>query len=205
MGLAVLPLLAARWVVGARYFYVPMIGVAWLAAQVLRQAPPVVPVIVLAGLGILALVIAATIISVSFATRGAMASNRPIVEVLHFVGAGDRYIANRFMRHFLRLGVEGAMIGVGAASVLVGMAPTFWVVVVGRLLQGAAGALIVAVYMPIITTSVAREQRGRAIGFVITIMTVGAMAGAPLGGRAIPIRSSLCRLAGGICARRFAP
>src|SRR5947199_3253994 len=29
-------------------------------------------------------------ISVSFATRGAMAANRPIVEVLHFVGAGDR-------------------------------------------------------------------------------------------------------------------
>jgi MFS transporter, DHA2 family, multidrug resistance protein len=29
---------------------------------------------------------------------------------------------------------------------------------------------------------VLREQRGRAIGFVITIMTVGAMAGAPLGG-----------------------
>ncbi|GAA0003249.1 hypothetical protein BRDID11002_32500 [Bradyrhizobium diazoefficiens] len=55
---------------------------------------------VLAGLGILALVIIATIISVSFATRGAMAANRPIVEVLHFVGAGDRYIANRFLRHF---------------------------------------------------------------------------------------------------------
>lgn len=75
-----------------------------------------------------------------------------------------------------------AMVGVGAASVLVGLAPTFWLVVVGRLLQGAAGALIVAVYMPIITTSVLREQRGRAIGFVITIMTVGSMAGAPLGG-----------------------
>jgi cell division transport system permease protein len=40
---------------------------------------------VLAGIGILALVIVATIISVSFATRGAMAANRPIVEVLHFV------------------------------------------------------------------------------------------------------------------------
>src|ERR1700732_4766184 len=43
---------------------------------------------VLAGIGILALVIIATIISVSFATRGAMAANRPIVEVLHFAGAG---------------------------------------------------------------------------------------------------------------------
>ncbi len=70
---------------------------------------------VFAGIGILALVILATIISVSFATRGAMAANRPIVEVLHFVGAGDRYIANRFLRHFLRLGLEGGVIGGGIA------------------------------------------------------------------------------------------
>jgi cell division transport system permease protein len=70
---------------------------------------------VFAGIGILALVIAATIISVSFATRGAMAANRPIVEVLHFVGAGDRYIADRFFRHFLRLGLEGGLIGGGIA------------------------------------------------------------------------------------------
>jgi len=70
---------------------------------------------VFAGIGILALVIIATIISVSFATRGAMAANRPIVEVLHFVGAGDSYIANRFLRHFLRLGLEGGVIGGGIA------------------------------------------------------------------------------------------
>ena len=75
---------------------------------------------VLAGIGILALVIIATIISVSFATRGAMAANRPIVEVLHFVGAGDRYIANRFLRHFLRLGLEGGVIGGGAAMLTFG-------------------------------------------------------------------------------------
>lgn len=70
---------------------------------------------VLAGIGILVLVIITTIISVSFATRGAMAANRPIVEVLHFVGAGDRYIASRFQRHFLRLGLEGGLIGGGVA------------------------------------------------------------------------------------------
>jgi cell division transport system permease protein len=75
---------------------------------------------VIAGLGILALVIIATIISVSFATRGAMAANRPIVEVLHFVGAGDRYIANRFLRHFLRLGLEGGVIGGGLAMLVFG-------------------------------------------------------------------------------------
>lgn len=76
--------------------------------------------VVLAGLGILALVIVATIISVSFATRGAMAANRPIVEVLHFVGAGDRFIANRFFRHFLRLGLQGGIIGGGAAMLMFG-------------------------------------------------------------------------------------
>lgn len=73
--------------------------------------------IVLAGTGILLLVVVATIISVSFATRGAMAANKPIVEVLHFVGAQDRYIANRFLRHFLRLGLEGGLIG-GIAAML---------------------------------------------------------------------------------------
>jgi len=75
---------------------------------------------VFAGVGILILVIIATIISVSFATRGAMAANRPIVEVLHFVGAGDRYIANRFLRHFLRLGLQGGVIGGGFAMLAFG-------------------------------------------------------------------------------------
>jgi cell division transport system permease protein len=75
---------------------------------------------VFAGIGILALVIIATIISVSFATRGAMAANRPIVEVLHFVGAADSYIANRFLRHFLMLGLEGGLIGGGVAMLFFG-------------------------------------------------------------------------------------
>lgn len=75
---------------------------------------------VFAGIGILVLVIIATIISVSFATRGAMSANRPIVEVLHFVGAGDSYIANHFLRHFLRLGLEGGVIGGGAAMLAFG-------------------------------------------------------------------------------------
>jgi len=77
---------------------------------------------VAAGLAVLALVIIATVISVSFATRGAMAANRPIVEVLHFVGAGDRFIANRFLRQFLRLGLEGGAIGGGAAMLVFGIA-----------------------------------------------------------------------------------
>jgi len=73
------------------------------------------------GLGILALVLAVTVLSVTFATRGAMAANRPIVEVLHYVGATDGFIARQFQRHFLILGFKGGAIGGGAAILLFGV------------------------------------------------------------------------------------
>jgi len=72
------------------------------------------------GLGVLALVLAVTVLSVTFATRGAMATNRPIVEVLHYVGATDGFVASQFQRHFLVLGFKGGAIGGGAAIVLFG-------------------------------------------------------------------------------------
>jgi cell division transport system permease protein len=74
------------------------------------------------GLGIFGLVLAATILSVAFATRGAMASNRPIVEVLHLVGAKDAYIASQFQRRFLTLGLKGGALGGGAAILFLALA-----------------------------------------------------------------------------------
>lgn len=73
---------------------------------------------VAAGIGILILVIAATMLSVTFATRGAMATNKPVIEVLHFVGAKNGFIAGRFQRHFLLLGLQGGAIGGGIAALL---------------------------------------------------------------------------------------
>src|SRR6516162_7031432 len=75
-----------------------------------------------ACIAVMALVWAVTILSVTFATRGAMATNRPIVEVLHYVGATDAFIAGQFQRHFLLLGLKGGLIGGGAAIVLFGCA-----------------------------------------------------------------------------------
>jgi cell division transport system permease protein len=75
-------------------------------------------VTVVIGASILALVFVATVLSVVFATRGAMASNRDVVSVLHFVGAEDGYIAREFQRHFLMLGLKGGLIGAAAASIL---------------------------------------------------------------------------------------
>ncbi|MGB6537566.1 MAG: ABC transporter permease [Xanthobacteraceae bacterium] len=73
------------------------------------------------GLAVLALVLVVTLLSVSFATRGTMATNRPIVEVLHYVGATDAFVASQFQRHFLVLGLKGGMIGGGAAIVVFGV------------------------------------------------------------------------------------
>jgi cell division transport system permease protein len=73
---------------------------------------------VLAGLSVLALVLAAAMMSVMFATRGAMAANRQIIEVLHIIGAKDGFIAAEFQRHFLLLGLKGGALGGGIAMVL---------------------------------------------------------------------------------------
>src|SRR6516165_165263 len=86
------------------------------------------------GIGIFGLVLAATVLSVAFATRGAMASNRPIVEVLHFVGAKEAYIARQFQRHFLVLGLKGGAIGGIAAIAFLALAGP-----VSGLFVGSAG------------------------------------------------------------------
>jgi cell division transport system permease protein len=74
------------------------------------------------GIGVLMLMFASTILTVTFATRGAMAANKTVIEVLHFVGAKNGFIAGNFQRHFLLLGLQGGGIGGGAAIVLFALA-----------------------------------------------------------------------------------
>jgi cell division transport system permease protein len=76
-----------------------------------RQIRTVTRSFALGGLAILLLVAAATTAIIISATRSSMASNREIVEVLHFVGATDRYIAREFEKHFLRLGIRAGLVG----------------------------------------------------------------------------------------------
>lgn len=73
---------------------------------------------VVIGFAVLVLVFAATVLSVVFATRGAMSGNKDIVSVLHFVGAEDGFIAGEFQRHFLVLGLKGGLAGAAAASLV---------------------------------------------------------------------------------------
>src|SRR5262249_49558524 len=93
------------------------------------------------GIAILALMLTATVLSLAFATRGAMATNRPIVEVLHFIGARDRFVARQFQGHFLVLGLEGGAIGGGAALAVIALAGFFGDQFLGTAGQDQASAL----------------------------------------------------------------
>jgi cell division transport system permease protein len=77
------------------------------------------------GMAVLILILSATVLSVVFATRGAMAGSGHIIEVLHFVGAEATFIAAEFRRHFLYTGLQGALAG-GAAAVLVFIGFSWW-------------------------------------------------------------------------------
>lgn len=72
---------------------------------------------VAASVVVLILVLTAMVLSVIFATRAAMAGNRDVVQVLHFVGAEDSFIAGEFQHHFLILGFKGG-VGGGIGAML---------------------------------------------------------------------------------------
>lgn len=77
------------------------------------------------GLCVLLLVFTATVLTVVFATRGALTGNRHIVEVLHFVGAEARFVARQFQTHFLMIGIKGAVAG-GVLAAMVFAAANLW-------------------------------------------------------------------------------
>ncbi len=99
-----------------------------------RRLAALSDVVMLIGVGVLVLVLLVTILSVSFATRGAVAANRAVVQVLHLVGARESFIASAFQRHFLIVGLNGAILGGAAAALfflLAGVAPDLAAIVPG--------------------------------------------------------------------------
>lgn len=71
---------------------------------------------VLIGSAVLGLVFFAMVLTVIFATRGALAGNRHIVEVLHFVGAESSFVAEEFQKHFLLISLKGSLAGAFLAA-----------------------------------------------------------------------------------------
>ena len=69
----------------------------------------------LLGAGVLVLLLIALVVLVTHAARSALEANRGVIEVLHLIGARDRFIARQVELHFLRSGFVAASAGVGLA------------------------------------------------------------------------------------------
>ena len=127
--------------------------------------------IVASGLLVLALIVTATVLAIIFATRGTMSSNREIVDVLHFIGASNNFIAGEFQGRFLTIGFRGGIIG-GVGSILffiiVGLAAGSMVpqeanqqlgILFGRFALGLDGMLGILAVVPVIAALTAITSR----------------------------------------------
>jgi cell division transport system permease protein len=127
--------------------------------------------IVFSGLLVLALIVVATVLAIVFATRGTMASNREIVDVLHFIGASNSFIAGEFQGRFLLIGFRGGIVGGLAAIIfffLVGITTGNMLstgasaqigVLFGRFALGFDGILGLAAVIPVIAAVTAITSR----------------------------------------------
>src|SRR5215217_3970399 len=127
--------------------------------------------IVVSGLLVLILIGAATVLAIVFATRGAMATNREIVDVLHYIGASNKFIAGEFQGRFLSFGLQGGLLGTVAALLfftLVGTAAGNMLsseagaqmgVLFGRFALGIDGLIGIAAVVPVIAALTAITSR----------------------------------------------
>lgn len=68
------------------------------------------------GLAIVAMVGAASVLTVVFTTRAGLAVHHDVIELLHLMGARDLYIARQFENEAMRLGFSGGLAGVALAA-----------------------------------------------------------------------------------------
>lgn len=127
--------------------------------------------IVVSGLLVLGLILVATVLAIIFATRGTMASNREIVDVLHFIGASNSFIAGEFQGRFLSIGFRGGIvggigaiaffivIGLTAGSVVPNEASAQLGILFGRFALGLDGIFGIAAVVPVIAAVTAITSR----------------------------------------------
>ncbi|MEQ9332203.1 hypothetical protein [Thalassobaculum sp.] len=104
----------------------------WLAdAQALGRS------IAATGLVVIVLVSLAAVLAVVFAVRTGLGVHRNEIEILHLIGAPDRFIAAQFQRHTGRLALAGAVCGAVLAAATV--AALQWTAADAAAVSGPAG------------------------------------------------------------------
>jgi cell division transport system permease protein len=133
--------------------------------------------LVLSGILVLVLIVLATLLAVVFATRGTMATNREIVDVLHFIGASNHFIAGEFQGRFLALGFRGGLFG-GLGAVL------FFLAVAGA------------------TGSIVPDQASAQLGFLFGRFSLGVDGIAGIAA-VVPVIAALTAITSRLTVRRF--
>lgn len=68
------------------------------------------------------------------------------------------------------------------ASVLCGLAPSLWLLIAGRALQGLGAAIMMTLTLALVGETVAQEKTGSAMGLLATLSAVGTALGPSVGG-----------------------
>jgi len=116
----------------------------------------------LVALAVVAAAMLATMAMVIVATRAGLAQHQQVVEVLHLIGARDRWIAGRVQGHALSLALRGGLLGLALTALTlfalwrlgqglfgtllpgVALAPAQWGLLVGLAPAGALLAMLTA-------------------------------------------------------------
>jgi cell division transport system permease protein len=61
--------------------------------------------------GVIILIVTSAVLMAVLITKMGLAAHAPVIELLHLMGAEDRYVADQFQRHALRVGLMGGLIG----------------------------------------------------------------------------------------------
>ncbi|MCK5495912.1 MAG: ABC transporter permease, partial [Hyphomicrobiaceae bacterium] len=88
---------------------------------------------------------------------------REIIEVLHFVGAREIFIAHEFEKHFLTIGIRAGLVGALGAMLMFLLLP-----VVMRVLSG--GGLVAAEFRQLVGTAVLDWQGYNLFGGVVVVV-----------------------------------
>jgi predicted MFS family arabinose efflux permease len=78
--------------------------------------------------------------------------------------------------------IVGALVLFGAATVCVGLAPTFAMMLLFRALSGLAASVVQTANWIVLSGAIPYERRGQATGWVMQAGTLALLAGVPLGG-----------------------
>lgn len=82
--------------------------------------------IVFVGFAVLILFLGSLVLTITFATRNALAENAHIINVLYFLGTEAHFIARQFDWHFFKTALRGAFYG-GVTSILLFSLFSLWI------------------------------------------------------------------------------